>query len=462
MTGLPMLNGWGDDIARAVNQIGPSIRNIINPQYDLQRNLQKQLTENPAMLQQIIDEEFLNPGSTKKMYGRQAEHLGTGSASYEAQLAKYLRDNANQNVDETPNSMIAQNALRKVTGDTTLDRVSKRANTAAQESQTRYYNLEQEFKKKQQAEWDADAPIRADQRDIILQGLKAFPDIKGINIDKAVNDIINGGPIDSNLLSRIQNTPLKTVFDNVLATRGQRENAKKAFENEKTLIALRKRGDSDILERQLLMKGIDAYQKSGVGSARSWVDFYDKPEVYERAILLAQGKEEAKTPQDKQLIEMVKSVAKDRDMQRDLDLSKLINNFDVAQIRYGKNPKDKEALLGAQGQLDILNSQFGTDFAIKPPSGWFGKTKVIKRSNPKQEIEYDDLLSNAFQLDRFSQSLEQQNQVSQMDDQIAQSLISGESSEENLNDLVARGQMTKQRAVAILNAVKLKKTNKVP
>lgn len=100
---LPYLPGVGDELAAA---IGPQsgflqgLRTALNPNYDAQVELKKELIKDPTLRQKLIDEEAKNPGTLDTMFGKGASVLGMGSPSTNAMQEIYDRQNLNKPLDQ--------------------------------------------------------------------------------------------------------------------------------------------------------------------------------------------------------------------------------------------------------------------------------------------------------------------------------------------------------------------------
>lgn len=106
--GIPMLEGWADQLKQPLADLGSAVANIADPKLRMQQELIKNLATHPEMSQQLIDMESQNPGTIDKVFGKQVAYLGLGAPSAGAQQSMYERDNASKPVSE----IAGQNTLR--------------------------------------------------------------------------------------------------------------------------------------------------------------------------------------------------------------------------------------------------------------------------------------------------------------------------------------------------------------
>lgn len=120
MAEIPMLKGWADEIGPGLKSLGDSLVHVVNPNFAVQQELKQRIAADPTLLQKLIDQETLNPGSVSKVFGSQVNKILGGDSSFGAKTEGYLRTAANsgQSTEQTVNdkSLVGNAATREATG----------------------------------------------------------------------------------------------------------------------------------------------------------------------------------------------------------------------------------------------------------------------------------------------------------------------------------------------------------
>lgn len=315
-----------------LSDISANIRTILNPNWQMQLEMQRRLMADPAQLAQIAEVERNSPGTIAK--------LGFGK-----KLTEII-----QNTPET---------LQQKQG-------KELKNLQIQDAKN---NLEQfgMVKKK----FEDEQKDRSDR-------LAADKSLEGFNIQKEVENFVAGKPNQKFLLAMNNVSPeTKQIFmanvQNLSSMRRleqEHQLAMARINREQTLINAR---EDKSLERALNSNAIDSYQKTGVGSTQAWKTLLNPDgDGSTRLQQLMQNPLLAKTQVDRDLLSIGQHTQQDREAQTQMQKSTLLVKAQHA-MSAAQQPNLKPGEVGSY--TDEINQLYS---GIKQIDPTFDRTVVQK------------------------------------------------------------------------------------
>ncbi len=260
--------GWHDFLKGPLDDIAQGIGGMINPNFAIQQSLKKKLAEDQEFRQKLIDAEAQNPGTIQRMFGKQANVLGQGTPSLEAQGAIYAKQNANKSPDQWDTSAASQAAQVKAGLGTKQAREEK-------QGMIDYYALgrdETKLKLEQDtAKWNAikdivpqaahaemEASLRTNEKKVsdfqmASDALKNFGGNREKLLDNLAQSIVTGKPGEGKLMPFEYQTALQNVdpgFDAQLQMRVKSLQNDREFGQRSSLLNFERASQEEMLARQ--------------------------------------------------------------------------------------------------------------------------------------------------------------------------------------------------------------------
>lgn len=129
---IPMLPTIGEEVGPNLRNFFQGMMQIANPHFDLQQELKKRAAIDPNLRQEIIDQEWLNPGYISRTFGKQVAYLAQGQPSSKAQMEAFdrtIKPTTPLSQVEAMGSVGSENYLKKNLGYTSTE-LSQQASAA--------------------------------------------------------------------------------------------------------------------------------------------------------------------------------------------------------------------------------------------------------------------------------------------------------------------------------------------
>lgn len=380
------LSGWADEIMPGLEQLGAGVKHLINPNYDIQQELKKRLAADPDLYQKIVDNENLNPGSTEKMFGSQANALlGSGrQSSSKSTVEKSTRDayaSGRTTKDLVEDKTALGNATtRDVTGrDQAGYRTAEAGATVAEagakvapvEADYKIEELEKNFPligvkaKADKAGYENKIKQAEVDSKTIGQTLDAFPQLKGIKSNnlakKFVNDPTSMTPQEQAQAQMLQtNEATKTLWgqqvqnlEHIRQINAEAEwhNSVKNQENKQI------RAQAFSIAKDLNMPG----------NINAIMAYMTDPMAAQKAEAMASGKIKPESMMDNDLVEVARGIQQKQELKFAVVKTHAFTQIQAAEKQMGKaNPNDRPALEAQINEaLQVINSANGSNITYK-------------------------------------------------------------------------------------------------
>lgn len=195
MPGLPMLQGWWDQIAQPVQQLGQTIPKLINPDIDIQNAFKQFIAANPDKATGYADLAAQNPELFKSLkLGKMGDQVAKGPTSTKLQKDNMLRDTLKNNPKAGAQMLSREQGIL-----TEEENEAQQLDLANKKLSQDMTNLQLKI---------ANTKIKDDEKeklstDTVNNFLKALP----TNLPKNLYALSKSGQMNQDLLTLIQESP---------------------------------------------------------------------------------------------------------------------------------------------------------------------------------------------------------------------------------------------------------------
>ena len=361
-----VLPGWGAQLGQSLASLGDSISHIIHPNQDLSRAVKQKIALDPKFAADIIDMNYLYPGSLEKV----------GLKNIQDKLAVYAP--RPETVDHKLNAM----------KDIQLER-EKRQQDAHQQDQIIALNTAKLAELK-------DSQYRDKIPELVTKATTGVP------FEKA----------DMEALSGIYgSTKEKEIYENLYKAAQSKidnERADKRLQQQYEAMQKQEERGNARLDKQedmrYLSAAIDAHKQSNVGSPQSWKLYLKDPAAQLRASALFEHPKTALTPDAKELLAIEKFTRENEQANKYMKARKFGEDALTAYASVKKAETDSERA-NALNQLNqnlLARSQITGEREIQAywDTEWINEVKF--RDNNGNEIKPEDVEANIRTNPRFT------------------------------------------------------------
>ena len=360
MTSPIYLPSIGQEVGNNLNNFFTGAMQAVNPHFDQQQELKKRLAIDPDLRQKMIDEEYLNPGSIEKIYGKQVASYGQGDPSTKAMLEQFDRAHTGMSIADLSKigTGASENAMRDFTGGTSsqyAEGVSK-----ADQAKSSAIISEQSARVAKPA-----ADLKIAQDEAALPNVKIIAQNEGEKVKKEIDD---RGLVTSLLADKKRFSNVKDLINSAVNFDGKLSAEEtSALYSDKDIGAMVRQQDTNLrLERSYaLMKAKDDR------SQQNQIDILNRQDSLRIATLIGKDHGTASatdiyhlnaSPELRDEVDKMSSMSEDEREQHFITNPQLRGLYDT-RMAYNKankdaSEKDKQADLATYSKtLDVLDKE---------------------------------------------------------------------------------------------------------
>ena len=397
---IMMMPGFEATLAPAIKEVSGAIDKYLNPHRDFQSAMQKALSTNPQLMQQLVDTEHVNPGTLKNLgFGKIADLLGSMQESGESEFERTNRAGIKQNKQVTLENemakndgvkrdlekaakLIAQNtdlsmtAALKLIGQTPIDAKTDQLQLQAAEAQAKINEL-----KLKGAPADAELHAKDTANKLSLADMEAeairnakvmLPDGVEVDTRQEARNFLDGKLDGNRLAALIANPKTSAAFQaNLNLIKHDRE-VSASLEKENR--ARQDRG-TEVTETTKYVTARNMWaQHEGVADIPTWNAALHDPATIKIIERLRESPGSAK-PGEEKLLEVAKAMGNKVDLKKLHDANVVGQKINIQFTKLEESTSD-----GRQLNIDQMNGLLKERAALGGPqlqvkyedSGWFG------------------------------------------------------------------------------------------
>lgn len=393
MAEIPMLKGWADEIGPGLKSLGDSLVHVINPNFAVQQELKQRIAADPTLLQKLIDQETLNPGSVSKVFGSQVNKILGGDSSFGAKTEGYLRTAANsgQTTEQTVNdkSLVGNAATREATGsnqaayktsESNAKIVGAAASIADKKAELEGKQIDEELPLvKAKAALDLkELGVKSKEADVRIgtaaRILDARTKTKSINASKLASKIGLGEALTAEeqgaaqVMQDTDPTTFKQLIDGVQDAARLRKESEWHKAGEKAN------------DRQLRQQAFTLSRELGIpGNINAIMAYISDPDAAQRAKDVSEKKYKPQTEMDRQLGEIEDELAKKNEAKVSVHKIKMVMAINQAVDKVSKeNDPDKRA--GYQAEINQALESLAVETGTEPLSFQYNNKSMARDS----------------------------------------------------------------------------------
>jgi len=363
MPGIPMLQGWFDQLKPGLDNIVGTLPDLINPDKKIQDALQAELVRNPKLIEQISN---MTPEQKNALiqglgFRNPAKHAGAILNTPEGFELKGKRrtEAAIEETDKNPIQRafrVAKDAGTKTEADLKAEEKDTEQRQAINKNTIdEAPSIAEERKQRIDANKIKFAQLQRDE-DEQIKAIKMHPDLADIDIASVANKLSHGQNVAPDILTRIENSSSATAFKQLMET----SRDKIAHEYAVDEIALRKK-DPSIMHNEiaLLDRGVDNLKVQLDQAEKGLAQLIkDHPKIKYAGQLTdpKTGKIEELSPEDKKLLDAANTAVADKKAKLKVYNDALENAMKV--LPHMQEVVDKQDKNNARARADAIAKKY--------------------------------------------------------------------------------------------------------